>query len=310
METDVTADGLFDGVLAAGLTVLGAWVVLARSLRVAVTLFIAFGMLSAMAWTRLDAVDVALVEAALGTGLTGALLLSSLPWAEPAAAKLAPAGSALARAALGLALLTGALLGGWSARSSMTEGLTALVMSTMDRTGVDHPVTAVLLDFRGYDTLLEVTVLLVAAVAVRAIQPRGPRAETVLVPDVLASFVTLLVPASILVAGYLLWRGADGPGGAFQAAAILAGSALVLVLSGRVRAPGATLAARVALLAGPLLFVVIAAAALAGGAHMLEYPRASSGAVMVGLETALAISIALILLSFFPPPRVRARGSA
>lgn len=44
----------------------------------AIVLFIAFGLLMALAWVRLDAPDVALAEATIGAGLTGALLLSAL----------------------------------------------------------------------------------------------------------------------------------------------------------------------------------------------------------------------------------------
>jgi uncharacterized MnhB-related membrane protein len=44
----------------------------------AIVLFIAFGLLMALAWVRLEAIDVALAEAAIGAGLTGALLLAAL----------------------------------------------------------------------------------------------------------------------------------------------------------------------------------------------------------------------------------------
>ncbi len=43
-----------------------------------IVLFIAFGLLMSLAWVRLEAPDVALAEAAIGVGLTGALLLSAL----------------------------------------------------------------------------------------------------------------------------------------------------------------------------------------------------------------------------------------
>lgn len=42
-----------------------------------VVLFIAFGLLVALAWTRLAAPDIALAEAAIGAGITGALLLDA-----------------------------------------------------------------------------------------------------------------------------------------------------------------------------------------------------------------------------------------
>ncbi len=43
-----------------------------------IVLFIAFGLIMALAWMRLQAPDIALAEAAIGAGLTGALLLASL----------------------------------------------------------------------------------------------------------------------------------------------------------------------------------------------------------------------------------------
>ena len=43
-----------------------------------IVLFISFGLVLALAWVRLDAPDVALAEAAIGAGLTGALLLTTL----------------------------------------------------------------------------------------------------------------------------------------------------------------------------------------------------------------------------------------
>lgn len=55
----------------------------ARALTVAdlfrgVVLFIVFGLLMALAWARLGAPDIALAEAAIGAGLTGALLLDAV----------------------------------------------------------------------------------------------------------------------------------------------------------------------------------------------------------------------------------------
>jgi energy-converting hydrogenase B subunit D len=44
----------------------------------AVVLFIAFGLLMTLAWVRLGAPDAALAETAIGTGLTGAMLLDAV----------------------------------------------------------------------------------------------------------------------------------------------------------------------------------------------------------------------------------------
>lgn len=69
---------VFDGVLA--LTLVGlAWRLLSiTDLFKAIVLFIAFGLLMALTWVRLEAVDIALAEAAIGAGLTGALFLTTL----------------------------------------------------------------------------------------------------------------------------------------------------------------------------------------------------------------------------------------
>ena len=69
---------LFDSLLIITLLWL-AWRLLGSAdLFKAIVLFIAFGLVMALAWVRLDAPDVALAEAAIGAGLTGALLLSAL----------------------------------------------------------------------------------------------------------------------------------------------------------------------------------------------------------------------------------------
>jgi uncharacterized MnhB-related membrane protein len=78
METMTLIANLFDGLL--GLLLLWlAWRTLAcTDLFKAAVLFITFGLLMAIAWVRLDAPDVALAEAAIGAGLTGALLLAAI----------------------------------------------------------------------------------------------------------------------------------------------------------------------------------------------------------------------------------------
>jgi uncharacterized MnhB-related membrane protein len=69
---------VFDGLLASALLWFAWRVVAAPDLFEAVVLFISFGLLMSLSWMRLDAPDVALAEAAIGAGLTGALLMSAL----------------------------------------------------------------------------------------------------------------------------------------------------------------------------------------------------------------------------------------
>lgn len=78
METTLTPI-LLDYLLASLLTLVAALSLLSRNLFRAIILYIVFGLLLGLVWTRLDAPDIALAEIAIGAGLTGALLLSA--WA-------------------------------------------------------------------------------------------------------------------------------------------------------------------------------------------------------------------------------------
>lgn len=68
---------IFDAVLAGLLLWLAQRCLTAPDLFEGIVAFIAFGLLMALAWVRLGAPDIALAEAAVGSGITGALLLAA-----------------------------------------------------------------------------------------------------------------------------------------------------------------------------------------------------------------------------------------
>jgi multisubunit Na+/H+ antiporter MnhB subunit len=263
-------------------------------------LFIALGLLSAIAWARLDAPDIALVEAAVGAGVTGALLVTTLRAIEPVRAE--PAGPVRPRIVLAVLALASALgIAIAIANLPVSPGLGDAVRASLPETGARHAVTAVLLDLRSYDTLLEVAVLVVAAVAARSPARRAEAGGDDPVGPLLAVLVRLLVPGIVLVAGYLLWRGEAAPGGAFQAAAVLAGGGILAVLAGALRPPDPSSPWIRALFAlGPGVFLVIAAMPLLAGSNLLEYPEGWATSLIFAIEVALTLSIALVLLLFFP----------
>lgn len=69
---------VFDLALVMAMVILAWRVIVTPDLFRAVVMFITFGLLMALAWTRLHAPDIALAEAAIGAGLTGVLLLDTI----------------------------------------------------------------------------------------------------------------------------------------------------------------------------------------------------------------------------------------
>lgn len=317
METVNLFAMLFDALL--GLLLLGlAWLLLnCRDLFRAIVLFVAFGLLMAIVWVRLDAPDVALAEVAIGAGLTGALLMSALaklPLDNPPERYSDEKIHWLLPLTLALMLLLVASGLGYALWSLpvIAPGLSGEVAANLEQSGVNNPVTAVLLNFRGYDTLLEVVVLLLALLGVWSLNSVDgtPAAAEKPANPVLDTLMRLLVPLLILVAAYLLWAGADSPGGAFQAGAVLAAAGVLLLLAGwRLPTTLAGLPLRLALVAGPAAFITLAALTLLN-ARLLELPVEHAGMLILLLETFAMFSIGVTLAALFLGQRPQERGGS
>ncbi len=182
-------------------------------------------------------------------------------------------------------------------------GLAPSVAERQAESGVKNVVTAVLLNFRGYDTLLEIAVLMLATIGVLSLRKESAGIWASLEPaadPVLSSMTRLLVPLMILTSGYLLWAGEHAPGGAFQAGAVLGSAGVLLALSGYARPGWVTrVALRVAIAVGFIAFLVIALAPMLSGGALLEYPEGLEKPLMIVIETWLTFSIAVILISLF-----------
>jgi multisubunit Na+/H+ antiporter MnhB subunit len=297
-----TADLLLDGVLSVALVGV-AWSALhSVALFRGVVLYIVYGLLIALCWARLGAPDIALAEAAVGAGLTGALLLDAARQFGDTAPQRPIAPLLRGVAAVVATGLTLVLVAAVLTLPREPGGLTELAVAELDRSGVGHPVTAVLLNYRAYDTWLEVGVLLLAGLAVLALRRgwamEGARAPAV-TEAVLGWSLRWLLPLATLVAVYLLARGAYAPGGAFQAGAV-GGAALVLfVLAGHRSVMGLRGGPLRLLLGVGLSAFCLAAAVTAALGRMLELPPAAAYGVILVVEAAVAVSIAVTLAALF-----------
>ena len=193
----------------------------------------------------------------------------------------------------------------WSLPAN-SAGLTMQSLVQLPKSGVTNPVTAAVLNYRGYDTLLEIAVMLVAALGVWSVGKAEPRSNYESAGPVLVAFVRLALPLMILVAGYLLWIGAFAPGGAFQAGAVLAGAVVALLLSGGGRAAFAHEGwLRIGLVLGLAVFIAVAVGAMTVGGKLLEYPPKHAGNLILLIESAALVSIALTLTALFVGGRPR-----
>lgn len=294
-----------DITLAALVVILALWTVVAHQTFSAVVGFVAYGLVLALVWVRLQAVDVALTEAALGSGLTGALLLAAatrLRRTESSARLGRPGRLIHLLAALVAAGVTAALTIAVLTLPDPAPGLAADTAAHIEATGVKNPLTAVLLAFRAMDTLLEAIVVLFALIGVWSLAPDrawggrpGPKHPSD--PDGILAFLTrLLTPIGIIIAIYIFWIGADYPGGKFQGATLLAAMWLLTLYAGLSSAPRTQgWGLRLALAAGPLVFIAIGFAGVIIAGAFLGYPEGLAKPLIVVIEWALFPSLAVAL---------------
>ncbi len=305
---------IFDAGLVVLILGIGATTITARSAFAAVIAFVVYGLLLAIAWVRLAAVDVALTEAAIGGGMTGMLLIG-------AAARLGSAEVTSARVSLPVRLATGiscALVATGIATAillppEIIPTLAPTVMENLTQTGLGNPVAGVLFVYRALDTLIEKVVLLLALLGVWSLAPDRmwggiPGLHIFVRPSREMTFLAqLLPPVGIVVGVYLCWVGAKEPGGAFQGGTVLAAMWLLAIIAGLERLPPTSQPwLRLLLVIGPMIFLAIGLAGFVLANAFLAYPSGYAKPMIVAVEVALTLSIgvALAMLAAGPPERV------
>jgi multisubunit Na+/H+ antiporter MnhB subunit len=307
----------FDTGLALLVLVLAAWTIWVQDTFSAVLAFVVLGLLVALIWVRLQSVDVALTEAAIGSGVTGALLLSAAAFLRPTESAVAPLGAAWCTAAGSLSAIITVGLGAIALLlPDPAPTLAPLAVASLPQSGLGNPVTGVLFVYRALDTLLEKVVLVLALVGVWSLAADHvwggiPALRPATRPDSTLTFLAqLLPPVGLMLGIYMCWTGADHPGGAFQGGALLTAMWLLVMLAG-VRAAPATglLSLRLLLIAGPTIFLVIGLAGFALAGAFLAYPAGYAKALIIVAEAALTLSIGVTLGLLAVGPAERARNS-
>ena len=198
------------------------------------------------------------------------------------------------------------------------------IQHTYNDTLVPNIVTAVLADYRGYDTLFETVVVFTAGIAIFSILGVGvmrekknavppPYRVSVTSPRDLIVRVScrILVPIIQIFALYVLAHGHHSPGGGFQGGVILAASIILLELSSDLKENTAGFTNRIAVMQGILGILIYGGwgtiCVLLGG-HFLDYSYAASiipdhadmarshSMLIVEIGVALTVSSIMVLI--------------
>lgn len=306
------------------LVVTAIGIVRATNLFAAVMLAGLFSLQMAAMFFILDAADVALTEAAVGAGVATVLLLSGLALLDDEERR----SKRSRRLAVTVAVATTLLMiyatfekprfGDPLAPANQHVAPWYLEM-TPELVDVPNVVTAILASFRGYDTLGELFVIFTAGVGVLfvlAVRRRDTRFARLpnadaqglrhhLVPRVVGR---LLVPFIVLFGLYVQFHADFGPGGGFQAGALVSAGLILYALLEGERAALAALSFNLLagmIVGGALLFVGVGIACMLLGGNFLDYsvlgptPVAGQHVGILLVELGVGVTVTGVLLTIF-----------
>ncbi len=294
-----------------------------QNLFAAVMLTSIFSLQMAAIFFILDAADVALTEAAVGAGVATVLLLGALALTtnHEQEVKRHKAMAVVVAAFTSLLIIFATVdmprLGDPMAPAHQHVAPWYLA-ETPKQVGIPNVVTAILASFRGYDTLGELFVIFTAGVGVLFLLTNSPSSSPSRLPSADAQGLRhhlvprvvgrLLVPFIVLFGLYVQFHGDFGPGGGFQAGALIcAGLILYALIEGESAAllvvPRSLLLALIS--GGALLYLAVGLAGLLRGGNFLDYsvllsdPVAGQHLGILLVELGVGLTVTGVLLTIF-----------
>jgi multicomponent Na+:H+ antiporter subunit B len=147
--------------------------------------------------------------------------------------------------------------------------------NAVDDTGATNVVTSVVVTYRGFDTLGEVTILFIAAIGLGAVlytrKKRSPESRLEPASQILQSGCRFLFPLILIFGAYVFIHGHLTPGGGFQGGVIVASAFLLVYLGYAEKKTVRTWFAATESFAG-LVFVIAGLLGLAvGGSFLMNF---------------------------------------
>ncbi len=301
-------------------------IVRTRNLFVAVMLLGIYSLLIALNFFIIDAADVALTEAAVGAGISTVLFLGALALTsehERVATKHRALSVAIVVCATLVVLYATFDKPTFGDPNAPVHQHVAPWYLENEPKLIDIPnvVTAVLGSFRGYDTLGEVFVVFTAGIGVLFLLSARPGTGSTRRRDKLADSEIglqenliprvvgrILVPFILLFGLYVQFHGEYGPGGGFQAGALIAAAFILYALiEGEKRTlevlPKNALIALAS--AGALLYGAVGLAGILLGSEFLNYSVLAANPVtgqqvgIILIEAGVGMTVTGVLLLIF-----------
>ncbi len=196
------------------------------------------------------------------------------------------------------------------------------ITQTYAETHVPNLVTAVLADYRGYDTMFETAVIFCAGLAILLVLRRGGASNTSAharpprehsADLIIATGCRLLIPFMQVFALYVVAHGHYSPGGGFQGGVILGASLILLAMAFDIK----TVLSKVRLKTvsalggiGVLIYAGIGLIPLLLGGNFLDYsylsailpatdPIMARSHAMLGIEIGVAFTVTAVMLSIY-----------
>lgn len=284
-----------------------------------------YGLLSASFFVTMDAVDVAITEAAVGAGIATLLMLVAVTMTG----RYEQTASHRPVWVLVVVLVTGGLLlygtldmpyfGSVDAPAHLHVA-PRYINDSMQEIGVSNIVTSVLASYRGFDTLGEVVVIFAAGIGVLALLSVARRPDEDAEIDsinvsmhekylILRVVAKILIPFILLFALYVQFHGDYGPGGGFQAGVIFAAAIILYsMLFGMSTARRVINQPLIQLLSaiGVLIYGSVGLISLLNGGNFLDYNLLSGdpvagqhiGILLVELGIGCTVTSVMLIIYF------------
>ena len=219
-----------------------ATTVLHRQRLTALVLVGSVGLLVALVFVKFSAPDLALTQLSVEV-VTVILLLLALYFLPANTPIESSAGRRWRDAVIAVLAGGGAAALAWAVLTRSGAGMADFfIENSVPGGGGRNVVNVILVDFRGFDTFGEITVLAIAALGIFALlgnlRLSGPRQDDSgrtwdpdTHPMILATFARLLLPLALLVSTFIFLRGHNLPGGGFIAGLITAIALVVQYLA-------------------------------------------------------------------------------